>query len=700
MPCPAVTRGHLLIRSSRTLVSAGTERMLVEFGKAGLLEKARQQPEKVRMVLDKIKTDGLLPTLEAVRSKLDQPLALGYCNVGTVIEVGSGVRGWQIGDRVASNGKHAETVIVPVNLCAKVPDGVSDDEAVFTVLASISLQGIRLLQPTLGEALVVTGLGLIGLITIQLLKAHGCRVLGIDLDSTKIELARRFGAETVDLSRGEDPLAVSQVFSRGRGVDGVLITASTQSNEPIHHAALMCRKRGRIVLIGTTGLELSRADFYEKELSFQVSCSYGPGRYDKEYEDNGIDYPIGFVRWTEQRNFEAVLDMLAEKRLDVAPLISHRFTVTDAQAAYDLITGASRSLGVVLTYDHNPGWETDQTPLSRNIRLTQAAAAGAPTSAALGFIGAGNYATQVLIPNFAKTSARLKSVASSGGVSGLHTGRKFGFEETTTDSQEILKDSEINAIVIATRHDSHADFTCRALRAGKHVFVEKPLALSQDELDKIEGAYNEQILRGGSPIVMVGYNRRFAPHVLKMKSLVDSVQEPKVMIMTVNAGAIPPDHWTQDKIIGGGRIIGEACHFVDLLRFLAGAAIADVQVASIGAVAGIAVKDDKTSFTMKFDDGSIGTVHYLANGHKSFPKERLEVFCSGRILQLDNYRKLTGFGWPKFKKMNLWRQDKGQAQCVQAFVNAIATGKASPIPFGEILETTAAAFRIAELATA
>lgn len=700
IPCPRLVPGYLLIRSSRSLVSAGTERMLVAFGKAGLLEKARQQPEKVRAVLDKIKTDGMLPTLEAVRSKLDQPIALGYCNVGTVIEVGSGVSGWQVGDRVASNGKHAEVVAVSVNLCAKVPDEVSNDEAVFTVLASIGLQGIRLLQPTLGEAIVVTGLGLIGLITVQLLKAHGCRVLGIDMDPAKIELARRFGAETVDLSLGEDPLAATQVFSRGRGVDGVLITASTQSNEPIRQAALMCRKRGRIVLVGVTGLELSRADFYEKELSFQVSCSYGPGRYDKEYEDKGIDYPIGFVRWTEQRNFEAVLDMLAEKRLEVAPLISHRFAVTDAQAAYDLVTGVSRSLGVVLTYDHNPGWEADQAPLSRTIKLTQSATSRGPAPAALGFIGAGNYATQVLIPYFAKTSARLRSVASSGGVSGLHIGRKFGFEETTSDSQEILKHSDINAVVIATRHDSHADFTCRALRAGKHVFVEKPLALSQDELDEIEGAYNEQIMRGGSPIVMVGYNRRFAPHVVKMKSLLDSVQEPKIMIMTVNAGAIPPDHWTQDKIIGGGRIIGEACHFVDLLRFLAGAAIADVQVASIGAVAGIAVKDDKTTFTMTFDDGSIGTVHYLANGHKSFPKERLEVFCSGRILQLDNYRKLTGFGWPKFKKMNLWRQDKGQAKCVQGFVDAISAGKPSPIPFVEILETTAATFRIAELATA
>jgi predicted dehydrogenase/threonine dehydrogenase-like Zn-dependent dehydrogenase len=672
--------------------------MLVEFGRAGMLQKARQQPEKVRMVMDKIKTDGLLPTLDAVRSKLDQPIALGYCNVGVVIDVGAGVSGWQVGDRVASNGKHAEVVAVPVNLCVKVPNEVDDDEAVFTVLASIGLQGIRLLQPTLGEVVVVTGLGLIGLISVQLLKAHGCRVLGIDVDSTKIELARRFGAQTVDLSQGEDPLAVAQVFSRGRGVDGVLVTASTQSSEPVHQAALMCRKRGRIVLVGVTGLELSRADFYEKELSFQVSCSYGPGRYDKDYEDKGRDYPLGFVRWTEQRNFEAVLDMIADKRLDLRPLISHRVAISEAPAAYEVITGNSPSLGVVLTYDTTLSSEVSPSILSRTITLKHFPERTEPAAPVLGVIGSGNYATQVLVPYFAKTSATLKSVASAAGVSGLHVGRKFGFEKTTTDSQAVLDDPQINAVVIATRHDSHADLTCRALRAGKHVFVEKPLALTQEQLDQIEVAYREQISFGRTPIVMVGYNRRFAPHVIKLKQLLDGIHEPKVMIMTVNAGMIPPDHWTQDITIGGGRIIGEACHFLDLLCHLTGSPLADLQVSSIGGAIGLMTKDDKASFTMKFEDGSMGTIHYLANGHKSFPKERLEVFCAGRVLQLDNFRKLIGFGWPGFRKMSLWRQDKGQAQCAQAFVDSIVGGGMAPTPFTELIATTSALFQIAALA--
>ena len=364
VPVPGVKRGQLLIQTSKTLISAGTERMLVEFGKASWIDKARQQPDKVRMVLDKIRTDGLLPTVEAVLNKLDQPLPLGYCNAGRVVEVGAGVEGFAPGDRVVSNGKHADVVAVPMNLCAKVPDKVTGEEAAFTVLGAIALQGIRLVNPTLGETVVVTGLGLIGLVTVQLLRAHGCRVLGIDFDADKLALARQFGAETVDLSTGQDPVVVAQAFSRGRGVDAVIVTAATKSSEPMHQAALMCRKRGRIVLVGVTGLELSRADFFEKELTFQVSCSYGPGRYDPSYEEKGQDYPVGFVRWTEQRNFEAVLDMMADGRLDVKPLISHRFAITEAEQAYELVGGAAPSLGILLEYPAG-----DITTESRTVKL-------------------------------------------------------------------------------------------------------------------------------------------------------------------------------------------------------------------------------------------------------------------------------------------------------------------------------------------
>ncbi|MCP9440081.1 MAG: bi-domain-containing oxidoreductase [Nitrospira sp.] len=694
VPCPSCPPGHLLIRTVCSVVSQGTERMLVEFGKANWLDKARQQPDKVRMVLDKIKTDGLLPTLDAVRHKLDQPLAMGYCNMGVVMEVGAGVTGFAVGDRVASNGKHAQVVAVPKQLCAKVPDGVSDEAAAFTVLAAIALQGVRLVQPTLGEAVVVTGLGLIGLLTVQLLRAHGCRVLGIDLDPAKLELAKRFGAETVDLSRGEDPLAAASRFSRGRGVDAVVIAASTTSNEPVHQAALMCRKRGRLVLVGVVGLELSRADFYEKELTFQVSCSYGPGRYDPSYEEGGHDYPIGFVRWTEQRNFEAVLDMMADGRLDIAPLITHRFDLSCAQDAYRLLT-AGGSLGIVLHYP-GPDEQSNDSLQTRYVRLADRLphAAQPRDRVTLGFVGAGNYASQILIPSFKGTSAVLKTVISAKGVSGVHAGKKHGFEETGTETHSVFADPEIDTVVIATRHESHARYVCQALRAGKHVFVEKPLAITSEELADIETVYREvNAGDAGALLLMVGFNRRFAPHVQKMKALLSSVQGPKTFVMTVNAGAIPLDHWTQDPAVGGGRIIGEACHFIDLERFLVGAPIESVQVMAQGR-RGQGPTADQVTMTLRFADGSMGTIHYLSNGHKSFPKERLEVFCAGRILQLDNYRSLRGYGWPGFKRMSLWRQDKGQAACAAAFVEAVRRGQPAPIPFDELVEVTKTTFDI------
>jgi predicted dehydrogenase len=701
VPCPKLQKGQVLIRTTRTLVSAGTERMLVEFGKAGWIEKARQQPDKVLMVLDKIRTDGLLPTLEAVFNKLDQPLPMGYCNVGAVVEVGNGVTGFSVGDRVASNGKHAEVVCVPVNLCAKVPDGVSDDEAAFTVIGAIGLQGIRLVQPTLGEAVVVTGLGLIGLVTVQLLRAHGCRVLGIDFDAEKLALARQFGADVANLSAGEDPVAAAFAFSRGRGVDAVIITASTKSSEPVHQAALMSRKRGRIVLVGVTGLELSRADFFEKELSFQVSCSYGPGRYDSNYEEKGVDYPVGYVRWTEQRNFEAVLDMMADGRLDVKPLISHRFAINEAEQAYALVGGAGPSLGILLQYPtaaQKPEAELRRATveLSPHPRTFSRGERG-ERQAAVACVGSGNYATAVLIPAFKEAGARLKTVASIGGVSGVHAGRKFGFEQTTTDTDSVFSDAQINTVVITTRHDSHARLVCQGLEAGKHVFVEKPLALTLAELAAIERTHAAALEAGHSPLLMVGFNRRFAPQVQKIKALLAGVKEPKAFVMTVNAGAIPPEHWTQDSAVGGGRIVGEACHFIDLLHFLTDSPISGFQAVSIGRAPGVAVAEDKASITLRFGDGSIGTIHYLANGHKSFPKERLEVFAGGRILQLDNYRKLTGFGWPEFSKMNLWRQNKGQQACAAAFVQAVEQGGAAPIPFEVLLEVSRVSIEVAEV---
>ncbi len=674
--------------------------MLVEFGKAGWIEKARQQPDRVKMVVDKIRTDGLFPTLEAVLNKLDQPLPLGYCNVGVAMEIGDGVRGFAVGDRVVSNGHHAEVVSVPKNLCAKVPDSVSDDEAAFAVIGAIGLQGIRLVQPTLGEAVVVTGLGLIGLVTVQLLRAHGCRVLGIDFDPEKLALARRFGADVVDLGKGEDPIAVASAFSRGRGVDAVLITASTKSSEPVHQAALMCRKRGRIVLVGVAGLELSRADFFEKELSFAVSCSYGPGRYDANYEEKGFDYPVGFVRWTEQRNFEAVLDMMADHRLDVRPLISHRIPINEAERAYELVAGAAPSLGILLEYaapsERSNAQLRRSTVSLRGSEQRERNATKRPGAPKVAFVGSGNYAGAVLIPAFKAAGAELGTVASQRGVTGLHAGRKFGFEATTTETDGVFTDPSVDAVVISTRHDTHAALVRRALEAGKHVFVEKPLALRLEELTEIERAHEAAGGEGNAPLLMVGFNRRFAPQVRQMKELLGGVTEPKAFVMTVNAGAIPAEHWTQDPTVGGGRIVGEACHFIDLLRFLAAAPIVDFQAASIGAATEARVTDDKASITLRFADGSLGTILYLANGHKSFPKERLEVFTGGRILQLDNFRRLSGFGWPGFRGMNLWRQDKGQRACAEAFVNAVHGGTQSPISFDELMEVSRVTIQVAE----
>lgn len=641
------------------------------------------------MVIDKMKTDGVLPTIEAVFNKLDQQLPLGYCNVGSVVEKGADVTAFSVGDRVVSNGKHAEVVSVPLNLCAKVPDAVSNDEAALTVLGAIALQGIRLAQPTLGEAVVVTGLGLIGLMAVQLLRAQGCRVLGIDFDDEKLALARQFGAEVVNLSAGEDPVAVAQRFSRGRGVDAVIITASTKSSEPVHQAALMCRKRGRIVLVGVTGLELSRADFYEKELTFQVSCSYGPGRYDPDYEEKGNDYPIGFVRWTEQRNFEAVLDMVADGRLDVKPLISHRFSITDAEKAYDLLGGSEPSLGILLEYPQDDASalaiRQQTVALSSSLR-PPAHGEQAATTPSLAFIGAGNYATSVLIPAFKATGARLKTVASNGGVSGLHAGRKYGFAATTTETASVFEDAEVNTVVITTRHDSHARLVREALRAGKHVFVEKPLALRLDELAEIEADWVS-----GHSLLMVGFNRRFAPQTQKIKKLLAAVAGPKAFVMTVNAGAIPAGHWTQDRDVGGGRIVGEACHFIDLLRFLAGVPIIEHRRMTLGSAT-----QDTVSLQLGFADGSLGTVHYFSNGNKAYPKERLEVFAGAKVLRLDNFRKLAGYGWPGFSKMNLWRQDKGQKACASAFIEAIRTGGAAPIPFEELMEVSRISIELAE----
>ena len=684
VPCPRVKRGYVLIQTRRSLISTGTERMLVSFARANLLQKAQQQPQRIRQVIDKVRTDGLSTTLRAVRAKLAQPLPLGYCNVGVVIDVGAGVAGFAVGDRVVSNGPHAEVVSVPQNLCARIPDDVSFDDAVFTVAAAIGLQGVRLIQPTLGESFVVTGLGLIGLLTAQLLRAHGCRVLGVEIAPDKLALAARMGIDAVDANSAE---AAALEWTSNRGVDGVVITASTHSSAPVHQAAQMCRKRGRIVLVGVTGLELQRADFYEKELTFQVSCSYGPGRYDATYEEQGLDYPIGLVRWTEQRNFEAVLEMLAQKRLDTQPLISEHYPLAQAIAAYDRLEKDDETLALLLDYPE----EAPARLRRQSVAPTRSKpSARRPGAASVGVIGAGNYAIQVLLPALKKTAARLHTVASSGGRSGLHAARTFGFERTTTDTEALLDDPEIDTVFVLTRHNSHPGLVSAALDRGKNVFVEKPLAIDIEGLEQVESAYLRAQENEAPPLLMVGFNRRFAPHVQAVKKHLSAEQAPAVFIMTVNAGALPANHWTQDPAVGGGRLIGEGCHFIDLLRYLSGAPITGHQITTLGGA------DDHLlesfSVTLTFASGAMGTIHYLSNGHRASPKERLDIFCGGKIFQLDNFRSLQGFGWPGIKRQRRWSQDKGHAAGVAAFIDAVRVGGAAPIPFEELLEVTRVSF--------
>lgn len=663
--------------------------MVVEFGRANILSKAQSRPDKVAEVLNKLMTDGLLPTLEAVFSRLDEPLPLGYCNAGTVIEVGDGVTEFTVGDRVVSNGHHAQVVCVPQNLCARIPDEVSDREAAFAVLSSIALQGVRLADPSIGERVAVLGLGLVGLLTVQILKANGCQVLGADFDQNKLSLAGEFGSKTVDLSAGEDPIQAGLAFSAGKGIDKVIITAATESSDPVHQAAQMSRKRGKIVLVGVTGLDLKREDFYQKELTFQVSSSYGPGRYDPAYEEKGQDYPFGFVRWTEGRNFQAVLELMREKKLDVAPLISKVIPFEEAPAAYDLLLKDPSQLGIVLDYPQieeiKKTVQLRDKPATRRISLK-------PETPVIGMIGAGVFASRVLIPALKRQDAVLHTLVSAGGLSAAVSGEKYGFQYASTDLEAVFNQEQINTVFITTRHDLHADLVIKGLGAGKHVFVEKPLALNQKELDAIKKAREEF----PDTRLMVGYNRRFSPLAVIIKKLVDSRTQPLSIIYTVNPGIIPADHWTQDPEVGGGRIIGEACHMIDLLRYLTGTPIQAVDARMIGGAASVSQREDKMTITMNFTDGSLGTVHYFANGSKRFPKERVEVFSEGRVLQLDNFRTLKGYGVPGFSAKRLWKQDKGHQAEIKAFLEGIASGGPELISWDELEEVSQATFTAVE----
>lgn len=679
VPAPEVKAGQILIQTTRSLVSLGTERMLVEFGKANFLEKARQQPDKVKEVLQKVKTDGLRPTINAVMNKLGQPLPLGYCNVGRVIGIGKGVTDFKVGDRVVSNGPHAEYVSMPKNLVARIPDDVSDEDAAFTVIGAIGLQGIRLANPTFGETFVVVGLGLIGLITAQLLKANGCRVIGFDFDQAKVDLANTFGVVGVNPSKGIDPVAFVNSVTDAIGADGVIITASNKSNEIISQAARMSRKRGRIVLIGVIGLDISRADFYEKELTFQVSCSYGPGRYDEHYEQKGQDYPLAFVRWTEKRNFEAVLHAISTGAIKVGPLITERIPLEQFDQIYGNMSNG-RSIASILEYS-----EKDENP-TRTISLVHSKIKSG--SGVVGIIGAGNFTSAMILPCLKKTQARLKVISSSGGLSGTVLAKKFGVEQSTTSNQSILDDQEVDLVMVTTRHNSHANLVIQSILADKHVFVEKPLALTNEELMRILDVYHQS---GKS--ISVGFNRRFAPLALQMRNALGSTDTPMNIVATMNAGFIPGNSWVHDLEVGGGRIIGEACHFIDLCTYLTGSLVNSVCMNSLGE--NPEENTDNASILLSYENGSNAVINYFSNGHKSYSKERIEVFHQGRVLIMDNWRKLQGYGFRNFSSASSG-QDKGHQIQFNRLIDSIKRGGDPIIPIDELVNTTKASFAAIE----
>lgn len=670
-PVPKATAQSLVVETHRSLISVGTEKMMLDFGKASYLAKAKQQPDRVKQVLDKIKTEGLISTAQAVWNKLNEPTLLGYSNVGVVVEKGSLVEAFKEGQRVVSNGPHAEMVRVPWTLAAAIPDSVSDEEASFAVAGSICLEGVRLTSPAIGETVVVVGLGLLGQLTSQILLANGCRVLAFDVVEEKVEFARSFGVEAALSKTTAENVEFVLGKTDGHGADAVIITASTASEEVLSQCALMSRKRGRIVLIGVIPITVPRNLFYEKELSFQVSSAYGPGRYDPQYE-GGMDYPFAYVRWTAKRNMEAFLFLLEQKKIAVDRLITHRFPFEQAVKAYETIE-KENPIGIILEYEG--AVQKDSVVRLFESESTQKKKSTEPQ---IGFIGVGNFAKAMLLPNLKKLNAPIQMVSSSDGLSASVAAKKFGIPQATSDRNRILESPEINTVFISTRHDSHARLVVQALQNNKHVFVEKPLAVTLEQLKEVYQAVKQH----PEQHLMVGFNRRFSPFSQKLKKALQERADPISVIITINAGHIPREHWVHDPQMGGGRIIGEGCHFIDLARYLVGAPIQSVFALSTEGHS--ETDEDKTMILLQFKDGSQAAIHYLANGHPRFPKERVEVFSSQRVFVIDNFKTLHSFGSP-VKETGL-KQDKGHFNELKLFLETVQQGGNPLIPVQELFE--------------
>ena len=679
VPAPRVGSGSLLVATRVSLISSGTEKQLMDLAKASLAGKAMARPDLVRRVVRNVRRDGLKPTVEKVLAKLDTPIPLGYSIAGEVLEIGRNVSHYAVGDRIACAGaalaNHAEINAVPKNLTVPIPSGVDDEDASFVTLGAIALQGVRQAEPTLGERFVVMGLGLIGLLTVQLLKANGCRVLGFDPNPSRAALARELGAD-VGVSEGLAEAALG--FTGGYGADAVIVTASSKSSEPVNQAAEISRLKGRIVVVGLVGMTIDREPFYKRELELKLSMSYGPGRHDPDYEISGHDYPLPYVRWTEQRNMEAFLALMAEGKVTPKRLVTHRFAIADAEKAYGLMERGEPHLAILLTYPE----DTAARPIER--RFQRAPLPQKANGSGVAFIGFGNYAKGVLLPAFRKdNSVVLTTVVTSTGISAGHAGEKHGFATIATEADAAFCDPSTDIAVIATRHDTHASLTAQALQAGKHVFCEKPLAIDAEGLsDALKAA---EVAPG---ILTVGFNRRFAPLLVKAKAALEPRSGPLVMLYRVNAGAVPGDNWVQ-RGEGGGRIIGEVCHFVDALTFLSGSLPIEAHAIAVRGRA------DAVSVLLRFADGSAGTIVYSSLGDPSVPKEYIEVFAEGRVVQLDDFVRLDVAKGGKSTQSKA-AQDKGQRALVKAFIEATRGKAAAPIPLAELAAVSEATLAIEE----
>lgn len=689
VPSPTLRAQGILVRNAVSLVSAGTERMVVDFAEKNLLQKARERPDLVRQVVDKAQREGIVNTIESVRNRLDQPLALGYSTSGIVADVGSDVTGFKVGDRVACAGggyaSHAEMIYVPRTLAVKLPDNVSFEAGAFATVGAIALQGIRQAEVVVGHNVAVLGLGLLGQLAAQMLKASGCRVMGIDLNPARVELALACGADLA--CQNDDAIAQTESFTNGHGFDAVLVTAATSSNGPVELAGEIARDRAIISAVGAFGMNIPRKIYYEKELDFRLSRSYGPGRYDAEYEDKGHDYPYSYVRWTEQRNMETFIQLSASGAINLDPLITHRFPIDQAEKAYDVITGKTEGsfLGVLLTYDANK-------PVERTIYLRNESPTPSPQqSINIGFVGAGNFANATLLPAMKDIDGlNLVGIMSGSGMTARTTGDRFGFQFCTSDFAELVSNENINWMVISTRHNLHAEQAIDAMNAGKNVFVEKPLALNEQELAEVI-----QVQQSTEKQVMVGFNRRFAPMVQIMQDFLKRHTRPLIATYRINAGSIPNNHWTQDLEVGGGRIIGEACHFIDLLQFLIGSMPTSVNTHAIQDSQGVV--SDEVIITLTFADGSIGNVIYAAGGDKAYGKERIEIIGDGRIAVMDDYRSLElVHNGKKTKKKERLRPNKGHRQEWIKLVETATSGQYTPISIDEIVQTHLATFAAIE----